>query len=376
MNEAMKLLEAIGQIQDEYILDAHEAKPAARHRKARVIVAAAAVMLLLAGCAAFALHWYDVYFLQKRQEPLSGRQLEYIHNNAVDDPFSQTCDGYTLELKSTIAESSTAYVTFHLTAPENVDLSSVTDARSDERLSFRGLLAEPENSSLPADLTYDVVEDGDGRYNTVNVVLRIQPAVLPGGEPPFGPGKRCRIVFREIVRNGYDRDYERKLLTDGQRPEMLTPEQSRILHPQTTLVSGNWEFSVELKEADAGYRELLGEPFVTRAMVTRTGANVWEPIDSVEPVRLTSILVRPLSMEISFEKPEPAGNFEGLYLDISQMMDDDYQEILLLLKDGTKIRFWQYDMAKECAVLKADSPIVLTDLDSIRFSDGSVIRVP
>lgn len=380
MKDAMRLLEAIGQIQDEYILDAHSEKTIRKHRRTLAAVVLAAVLLVLAGCAMAAWHWYDVYFAGKRTEALSGGQKEYIHSNAVDYQLSQTFDGYTLELKSTISENNTAYVTFRLTAKENIDLTPATDVRSNERLSFRGLLAMPENSTLPADLSYDVVDDGDGLGNTVNVVLRIQPTVVPGGEAVFGPGKYCRIVFQDIVWNGYDRDYEQKLLDEGLRLEMLLPEQSRTLHPQTTLASGNWEFRVEMKGADAAYRELLNIPLTTRAMVTRIGTSEFDLVDAVEAVTLTSVVVRPLSMEISFETPEPAGTFEGLYLDISQAIisaedSKDYNEILLMMKDGTKVRFWQYDMAKKCAVLKADSPIILSEIESIHFSDGSSIRL-
>lgn len=375
MKDAMNLLEAIGYIQDEYILDAHNGKTVRKHRKAAMIAVAAAILVLLAGCV-FAWHWYDHYFSQKHQAPLSGEQLEYIHSNAVDYRERQSYGGYTLELKSTISESSTAYVTFQLTAPETVDLSPVWDIRSEDRLSFRGLLAKPENSTLPADLTYDVVDDGDGQNNTVNVVLQIRPMLEAGEEPPFGAGKWCSIEFKEILYHGFDSEYAKEFT---QKDQMLTPEQSIKLHPETVLATGEWSFRVELKETDAGSRELLTEPVFTVAMVSRTGDDSYLPVDSVEKVKLVSVRVSPLSMEITFEPPEPAASFEGLYLDVSQAVapgvnHSGYEEILLGLKDGTQIHFFQYDGAKSCAVLKADSPIVLSEIDYVRFSDGTVIR--
>ena len=67
MKNAMKLLEAIGQIQDAYIMDAHSDIPkhAFSRKRLFLIAAAAAAALLLAGCAAYAWLWfvYDLLFM-------------------------------------------------------------------------------------------------------------------------------------------------------------------------------------------------------------------------------------------------------------------------------------------------------------------------
>ena len=59
MKNAMKLLEAIGQIQEDYIMDAHSDIPRRVFYRKRLflIAAAAAAALLLAGCAAYAWDW-------------------------------------------------------------------------------------------------------------------------------------------------------------------------------------------------------------------------------------------------------------------------------------------------------------------------------
>ncbi|MGM9548429.1 MAG: hypothetical protein ACI3V5_01085 [Faecousia sp.] len=58
MKRAMQLLEAVGQIQDEYITDAHsEIRKAASPRKRFLLIAAViAALLALAGCA-MAIHY-------------------------------------------------------------------------------------------------------------------------------------------------------------------------------------------------------------------------------------------------------------------------------------------------------------------------------
>lgn len=384
MKNAMRLLSAIGQIQDSYIMDAHSKMTEQKPSRKRIVLIAviAAVLLLLAGCAAFAWHWYESYFSGKRQEPLSGSQVDYIGSHTQEHQMSQTCDGYTLELKSTMSESNSAFVTFGLTAPEDVDLSGVLDIRTEERLSFPKMLATPNGSKLPADLSYDVVDNGDGKKNTLNIVLRITPTVMPGEESPFGPGKTCLITFKDIVKWGYDREYEQELLTTkyaGQTDIMYTPEESERLHPQTVLVSGDWSFEVEMREADTNELVLLDSPLSTKVLVVRTGSNEFEPIDCIEDVTLTSIRVTPLSVEITFDRPEPWDTFECVYADATMAVpapgssSAEYNSVVMVLKDGTRIDLFQEDGAKETAVLRADSPIVLSEVDYLQMSDGTKV---
>lgn len=382
MKNEMRLLLAIGEIQDEYILKAHGERRVSSRKRIAFAAAIAAILLLLAGCAAFAWHWYATYFTNRRQEPLSGSQIDYIRSNAQTYQLRQSCSGFTLELKSTIAESSTAFVTFGLTAPEDVDLSGVLDIRTEERLSFPGLLAVPEGSGLPADISYDVVDDGDGRKNTLNIVLGIKPMVPQGADSAFGPGKTCVISFRDIVKWGYDWEYEQELLSTkyaGQTDYLLDPEESARLHPQTLLVSGSWSFEVELKEADDGELTLLDSPVTVKSLVTRVGASEYETVDSVEDVTITSIRIRPLSIEISFEPPEPSDTFECVFVDASMFasapgsVGKNYEKVVLALKDGTKVGLFQQDGARDTAVLRADSPIVLSEVDYLQMSDGTRI---
>lgn len=68
------------------------------------IAAIAAALILLTGCAAFPRH------SDQGQEPLSSQQTEDIGQNGEQNGFS-------LELKSVVYESYTAYATFGLTAP-------------------------------------------------------------------------------------------------------------------------------------------------------------------------------------------------------------------------------------------------------------------
>lgn len=386
MNTALKLLDAIGEIQDAYIMDAHADSAGVSHsRKTLVLIAAVvAAVLILAGCAAYAWHWYTVYFTQKRQQPLSDSQIHYIQDNAQEHQLSQTIDGYTMELKSSISQSDCAYITFGLSGPENVDFSTILDVDSQESLFVKGLKVIPEGSELPADVIYKFVEDGDGRNNTINIVLQIEPNMLQEGEPAFGPGKICEITFEGITHWGYDREYEQELLSTkyaGQTDYMLEGEEVQRVHPQTVLAAGDWKFEIELKQADWEMVELLSDSVSAKALVTRAGEKEYEWTEAVETITITSIQLRPLGITVTFEKPEPVETFDWLYLNVNQSSAADQQndanenDLFLMMKDGTKVEFFQTTGAKESALLRSDSPIVLSEVDYLHLSGGVKIAV-
>lgn len=332
------------------------------------IVAISTALVLLDGCT------------DKHQNPLSNSQIDDSISHTQEYPTRQTQGGYTLELKSTTTESNTAFATFRLTAPEEVDLSNVLDIHTEERLSFPGLLATPRGSKLPADLSYKTLDDGDGRNNTLDIVLRITPITSHKSDSASGSEKSCVIVFRDIVKWGYDREYEQELLSTkyaGQTGYLLDPEESKRLHPQMLLVSGNWYFEIEWNEANTSELELLESPISTKVLVVRSGTEEYETVDSMEDVTLSSIRIRPPFIEVSFEHPEPYDTFECVYLDAAMFMPaagTDFNNIILVLKDGTKVELFQEDRAKGTAVLRMDRPIVLSEVDYLQMSDGTMIN--
>lgn len=378
MENAMRLLEAIGQIQDTYILDARneKRKDASFYKKIALIIAAALSLILLTGCTLYVWNWYAIYFAWERQKPLSDSQINYIGVNTQEYQQHQTYGGYTVELKSAISEMRSAYVTFGLTAPEGVDLSPLCAPGQEERLSFEKLLAMPEESSLPANVSYKAVDDGDGRANTLNVVLRIDPVINEGEKSNFGPGKTCKIQFDGIVRWSYDREYEQKLLSTkyaGQSDYMLTSDESSRVHPQVILAAGEWKFEIELAEADTEMVELLTAPISAKMLVSREGASEYESEDTVEAVTMTSIQLRPMGVTVVFERPEPVEKLISVYVDAAQFNGEG--SIFVMMTDGTRINLFQAEGAKDTASLSADSPIVLKEADYLQLSDGTKVVI-
>lgn len=300
------------------------------------IAAIVAALILLTGCAAFP------QLSDQSQEPLSGQQTEDIGQNGEQDGFS-------LELKSVVYESYTAYATFGLTAPEDRDFSDVLDGHSNMSLGFSDL-----QTDIPANISYEVLDDGDRKSNTLKFVVSIQPIIRQGAPSAFGSGKTCEIVFSDVV---YNRENEKELLASGQ-----------------------WKFVIELAKADSGELELLDSPVSTKVWVSRTGASESEGMDAIEEVTLTSVRVMPLHVEVSFEMPEPSDSFVGVFIDAAAFAPPpgtdgaEYENIAIVMKDGTEISLFQSMGAKDVAILTADSPIVLEEVDCLRMSDGT--RIP
>lgn len=300
------------------------------------IAAIVAALILLTGCAAFPQH------SDQSQEPLSGQQTEDIGQNGEQNGFS-------LELKSVVYESYTAYATFGLTAPKDRDFSDVLDSHSNVSLGFSDL-----QTDIPANVSYEVLDDGDEKNSTLKIVVTIQPVIEQGAPSAFGSGKTCEIVFSDVV---YNRENKKELLASGQ-----------------------WKFVIELAKADSGELELLDSPVSTKVWVSRTGASEAEGMDAIEDVTLTSIRITPLHVEVSFEIPEPSDSFVGVFIDAAAFAPPpgtdgaDYENIAIVMKNGTEISLFQSMGAKDVAILTADSPIVLEEVDCLRMSDGT--RIP
>ena len=294
------------------------------------ITAIVAVLILLTGCAAFP--WHSDQGQELLTEDTNGEQ-----------------NGFSIELKSVVSESYTAYATFGLTAPEDIDFSDVLDGHSNGSLGFSDC-----QTDIPANVSCEVLDDGDGKNNTLKIVVTIQPVIAQGAPSAFGSGKTCEIVFSDVV---YHRENEKELLASGQ-----------------------WKFVIELAEADSGDLELLDSPVSAKVWVSRTGASESEGMDAIEDVTLTSVRVMPLHVEVSFEMPEPSDSFVGVFIDAAAFAPPpgtdgaDYENIAIVMKDGTEISLFQSTGAKDVAILTASSPIVLEEVDCLRMSDGT--RIP
>ena len=388
---SFQLFKSLSGIDGELLARVEAQKPPKRLPRKRLWLIAAAVVLALAlvGCAAYAWHWYTTYFTMLREAPLSDSQISYIEQNAEDLSESQTYDGYTVRLVSTLSDQGRAYVTFQIIAPEDVDLNF---AFGDEDLLFDYTFAGPAETKLPANESFRFVEDGDGKKNTLHFVLEIDPTsgILKeeGGDTSFGARHPWRIVLKNLKKIGYDREYEQELLRTkyaGQEAYMLESDEAARIHPETLLAEGRWEFIVEFEATDRQTLELLSAPITTKAVVSRknrTDSMFYDKQDFIEDITVTSVQLHSLGATVTLVPPESKeGTDFPDYLCAWLDMGDTYnpltqlvtgeENFFVILKDGTRIDFFQATGAADTAELTADSPIVLEKVDYLQLSDGT-----
>lgn len=360
MRNTLFLLEAMEDLPESYILAAHADLPRRNHRRLLMIAAAAAAALLLAGCAAFAYHWYVTYFSLRREEPLSGDQVAYIQENAQDfsDSQSQTHGGYTVALESAISDGNIAYLTLGITAPEDVDLTQYLPGEENPSLVWAELYATPvEEEGYAQSIETAYCEDGDGKDNTIYMVLTIEPNLEQQANLTFGPDMEWKIVLADIAEWGLDVNY---------------------------LARGTWEFRVTLDFADLKRAELLTAPMVTKGIVCwkGEGAGIFsEAHYTIEDVTITSLRLCSLGVIVELEQPQPEDQSLGVMLNLAEQSSSlevavsEGEAFFVQLKDGTRVDFWQTGFAHATAYLRADSPLVLEEVDFVQLSDGQQIKV-
>lgn len=302
------------------------------HLRTRLAVLSAAFSLLLAGCGG------PPGETQATGE-IPAQMTGATDTTAVGETQlqRQTYGDCTIELKAAIPYSHRIYGIFGLTAPEDVDLSRLLKPGREVQLSLEGLSGEVADGSGPrqdayVNVSWEVAEDGDGRENTVDVVVQAVPVTAQGEEGPFGPGNVCRICFEDLVLSD----------SDGTR---------------TSLAPGDWQFALDLSVADTEAVELLDGPVAVQALVLRTGETEADAPEAVEPVTLTSVRLDPLGVRIVFQKPEPVQTLLSVFLDgASSASAAELEKAYVLMEDGRQIGLFQAQGGVDSAELQADNP--------------------
>ena len=92
---------------------------------------------------------------------------------------------------------------------------------------------------------------------------------------------------------------------------------------------------------------------------------------------MTSILLQPFSVKISYEPIGKGWGWPNIYFDDGDLDHDDYINASYILKDGSKITLYDWgngDAREErYKLLEPDSPIVLEEVQCIQMPDGTKI---
>lgn len=350
-----KLLTALNDIDSGAIREAHTEKAPARKANRRLSFLIAAIIAVTALTAtAFAAEeitgWFREYFT--RDFDLTQGQIEYIEENEQIVAETQKHNGYSLELKSILSDGNMVYVTVGITAPADVTYADLAG------LSGMGMDFYDENGVPGGSWGMQICDDMDGLENTINLVLKLNPATW---------NNRSTWILRidELRKDVYNEEYERELLNTkyaGQENIMFTDEEAALIYQQVTLAEGPWEFTIDLSNVETQILELITEPVKAQSCYgfKPDGTNVYEEVE------ITSFLLSPLSATIKADSGIGALDFTP---------DSDHL-IYVIMKDGSRIElFGNWGTIGE-QHLTAESPIILDEVDYVLLADGTKLMAP
>ena len=361
-------------------------------RKIWLIAAVIALTLLLVGCAvAYANGWFQQIFSSRSETPLSSEQMQYIQNNEQIVGQSQTINGWTIDLKSTICDGRTGYLVFQITAPDDVDLEQYLNPPTlyDKRLSmgnysangragYSYVIASIGTVDMERNFWYhdggDWISDQDGQPNTVLFCMTIRCEKIDPNKPmlledPFGKDVSFRIRLLGITLEYTNRELQKEIEERYAGQDYIVDgEEAAGLFCSDILTDEEWYFDVAF-DPDNQFIELITQPVSAQAKVWRyADAKQWETKASLEEVQISSFRVTPFGANISYiPKPDTVGISPRL----GENVDDT---IYAVMKDGSRIKLdltGNYD-----TVLQAETPIVLSQLDYILLEDGTKLFAP
>ena len=398
--KAIDLLVGFNSVKDSYVISAEEFRQGKQKaqikclsvRKVWLIAAVIALTLLLVGCAvAYANGWFQMIFTARSETPLSSEQIEYIQNNEQSVGQSQTIDGWTIDLKSTISDGRLGYLVFRITAPENMDLEQyLNPARVEDKHLSMGNNSASRNAAYSYAIasigtvddernywyldSWQWISDEDGKPNTVLFCLtlsceRIDPNKPMLLEEPFGKDVSFRIRLLGITLEYTNMELQREIEEKHTGQEyMVEGEEAAGLFCSDILTDQEWYFDVTF-DPDNQFMELITQPVSAQAKVWRyADEKRWDTVDSLEEIQISSFRVTPFGASISYvPKPDAI----GISLNLSQNMD---AAICAVMKDGSCIKL--DGVGTDNMILQAETPIVLSQLDHILLEDGTKLYTP
>lgn len=347
-----KILYAMNDIDGQFLREAREdgASSARPHRRKFVTLIAAVIALMAVTATAFAAEeiagWFTQYFAGQADAPLSPGQIEFIEENEQVIAQTQQHNGYSLELKSVIADKEVVYVTIGLTAPEGTSRADLAT------ISTLGVDLYDEHKMPGAAYGLQFCDDMDGLDNTIDMVLDLKLA-------DWNSGSNWTLRIDSLSGEIYDEEYEQELRETkyaGQTEVMFTQEEMSRMYRFVTLAEGPWKFAIDLSRADNGELELITTP------VTAQSYSRFEPH---EVIPITSFVLRPLSATIKADTewvPSFSDNVDNL--------------VYVVMKDGSRVQLVSQWGSVGVEYLNAESPIVLEEVDHVLLPDGTKIAVP
>ena len=245
-------------------------------------------------------------------------------------PQKATQNGYTLEVKSVETDGYVAQILIGITAPEDIVLSTEKPLRF---ANWRGMLV-PADGSEAAFGPVNTLDDGDGKANTIDVLLT-QSVTAKNTDAPFAAGSTWTLYLVDLVYSSTDE----------------------------TLTEGEWQFPISFGADNCDNRELelLTSPILMKAgtgwLPDGTDVVMEFPVSSFKLRKFSNKIVRDTAAETEEQRAESYTDFyrwNGHF-------------ICVVMKDGTRIELWDQEN---------DSAIDLTQVDYVLLPDGTKLPVP
>lgn len=367
-----KLLEAMTDLEDYDIMSAKKTPTRRRAGGRKLAVLIAAVVALMAmTVTAFAAEeisgWFAKYFAANTEQTLSTGQMAYIEENEQTIAQSQTCDGFTVELKSAITDGYVAYVVVGITAPEDVSLTAPLSEAYDPN-GPRIYFGNERITTSGGEYSYDIssmarVDGGNGLANTQDIMFTVE-YFEDRGDSPFTSDVEWTLHMEDLIAEHFNLSYWNQLQEEraGQDSVPLTEEESARLNHRVTLAEGEWNFSFRFDQCGYQEVELISEPVTASSCIgwKADGTNVYDDVE------ITSFTLRPLGATIT------CANYTRAAPDFS----DTDEPILAVMKDGSTVAL----MENRCSIgeqqLLAASPIVIEEVAYVLLADGTELPMP
>ena len=401
----LELLELLGNVKDNYVADARTpVKKRLSFRRPLLVAAIVALMLLLVGCTvAYVNGWFTDFFAARSEEPLTPEQVEFIQEHEQIIQETQAKGDWTIELKSALYAGDTAYVIFGVTAPEDVDLEEAnihTPRDQDEIIpGNRFHMAMSMENKKPLEMLRTSLNsqyrelgyyyaggsswqaDNDGRCNTLDYYFRISLDKLdPSKEFPDDPFRsdiEFYFCFENFIHTWEDAEKRAEIEAKyAGQDYMINGEEMEGLYKYETLVEETWEFTITFegrKLKETSVELITGEPVMTWALVTwklDDEPTFYKTGSGLEAVRITSFILNPFGATVTYDFEEPV---MGAFIEYQSMFGYTDRSIYAVMKDGSQIALHTDGTGDK---LKADTPIVLSEVDHILLGSGEQLFMP
>lgn len=298
--------------------------------------------------------WFKQYFERINDRPLASEQVQYIEENEQIIQETQSKNGYSINLKSLMADGNIVYITLGVTAPTALPFDDAANITSE------GFDFYNHDMNRPMSTSVRLIDDMDGMDTTVDILLELS-------DKNWNYRDIWTLRIEKLATYFYDKEYEQELLETkyaGMRDVMYTDEETEKIHQHATVAEGPWEFVIDMSQADGEYLQILTEPIIT------TGKGYIQPGGTVfyEELLITSVVIRPFGITVHTELTE-----SHVPMDIHAL---DKECFAIVMKNGSYVELHSdWSVAGE-AHFNSVSPIILKEVDHILFPDGTKINVP